>query len=199
MYVLNEILVYTPGRKQDALDRLSWIHGLMAPHAGFREAIVAKYLGDATRLTIMRFWEDEAAWQAFRASPDGGYGRNRPENLYVNESVATPLTSTGEVAGSAQGNVLVKVQWQVEAEGWERFLAAQAEAASALPGLVWTRQLRGIRNEDVAIDVLRFRSRDDAEALLDSQTRAEAIAALSGIATPSRTELFEVVSDVSSG
>ena len=78
MYVRNEILVFTPGRGKEGLERLNWIHSLMAPHAGFRDAIVAKYLGDATRHTIMRFWENEEAYDAFRASPDGNYSSNRP-------------------------------------------------------------------------------------------------------------------------
>src|SRR5687767_13401062 len=96
MFAQNEILVFTPGRKQEGLERLAWIHSLMAPQPGFKMAFVAKYLGDGTRHTIMRFWEDEAAYQAFRATPDGNYGRNRPEGLYVNEPVVTPLVSFGE-------------------------------------------------------------------------------------------------------
>ena len=51
MFAQNEILVFSPGRKQEGLERLAWIHSLMSPQPGFKEAFVAKYLGDGTRHT----------------------------------------------------------------------------------------------------------------------------------------------------
>src|ERR1044071_9763736 len=113
MFVLNEILVFTAGHRQEGLDRLMGIHGLMAPHLGFKHAIFAKYLGDAARHTIMRFWEDEEAYQQFRESPDGNYGRNRPEGLYAGERVVSPWYSFGEVTGGASGDFIVKIQREV--------------------------------------------------------------------------------------
>jgi hypothetical protein len=40
MFLINEILNFTPGRRKEALDRLSYIHGLMAPSPGFVQALV---------------------------------------------------------------------------------------------------------------------------------------------------------------
>ncbi len=198
MFVLNEILVFSPGRRQEALDRLAWIHGLMAAQPGFREAIVARYLGDPARHTIMRFWDDEDIFQTFRAGPDGNYGRGRPEGLYVNERVATPLIGLAETAGSAKGDVLVKVQRDLAAGAWEAFLAVQKKMLSLgeqLPGLVWARSLRA-RDEDVSIAVTRLRSREDAAAMLDSKPYGDLEQQQPEGVTTTRTEVFEIVSEV---
>jgi heme-degrading monooxygenase HmoA len=170
----------------------------MAPQPGFREAIVAKYLGDTSRHTIMRFWEDEDAYQAFRATPDGNYGRNRPEGLYVNERVITPLVSYGEGVGPAQGNFLVKVERAVPAEARDAFMDQQKgmmAMASSLPGLVWARQLRTKDGEGVTT-VARFRSREDLENMVESPQYGESLKAIPEGVNLVRIECFEVVSDV---
>jgi heme-degrading monooxygenase HmoA len=198
MFAQNEILVFTPGRKQEGLDRLAWIHGLMAPQPGFKEALVAKYLGDASRHTIMRFWEDETVFQAFRATPDGSYGRNRPEGLYVNEPVVTPLVSYGEAAGSASGDFLIKVQHDLQPGAWDAFLEQQKQMlnmGASMPGLVWVRQFRG-KDKDSAVIVARFSSRDVFESMVESPLYAEGMKSMpEGVATV-RLECFEVVKDV---
>jgi heme-degrading monooxygenase HmoA len=121
MYLVNEILVFAPGRHKEAIDRLEYIHGLMAGAPGFRVGLVGKYLGGATRHTVLRFWEDEAAYQAFRAGPNGNYGRNRPEGLYTNEPVVPAWNEVVEVPGDAQGAFLVKVQRDVPEDAWEAY------------------------------------------------------------------------------
>lgn len=197
MFAQNEILVFTPGRKQECLDRLAWIHGLMAPNPGFKEAIVAKYLGDGTRHTIMRFWEDEDAYQAFRATPDGNYGRNRPEGLYVNEPVITPLIGLGEMTGSAEGNFLIKLERAVEPSAWGAFGAhAQGVMANSgsLPGLAWVGAFKG-KDKDAAITVIRMADRAAFDSLIESPFYASANALPEGV-TQVRLECFEIVSEV---
>ena len=197
MFAQNEILVFTPGRKQECLDRLAWIHSLMAPQPGFKEAIVAKYLGDGTRHTIMRFWEDEAAYQAFRATPDGSYGRNRPEGLYVNEPVVTPLVSFGEATGAATGNFLIKLERTVEPSAWDAFLAhANGVLANApkIPGLAWAAGFRG-KDKDANITLIRMSGRDALEDMLETPMIAAAMTLPEGV-TQVRFECFEIVSEV---
>jgi heme-degrading monooxygenase HmoA len=175
MFVLNEVLVFTPGRGKEGLHRLKWIHGLMAPHPGFKHAIVTKYLGDATRHTIMRFWENEEAYQAFRATPDGNYGSSRPEGIYAGERVISPWFSYDEAFGSATGDFLVKVQREVPEATWDVFLAQQKamiEVAPNIEGLVWTRLVRA-RGHDHSLVVARFHSRADFEDLHESMQYRE--------------------------
>ena len=198
MYVLNEVLVFGLGRRKEALERLSWIHGLMSPHDGFKQAIVAKYLGDSLRHTIMRFWEDEEAYQAFRATPDGNYGRSRPEGIYTGERVIGPLVSYGEVNGNAAGNFYIKVQREVPAAAWSGLLdqqKAMLDLAPSLSGLVWARQLRA-KDQDQALVVARFRSREDFENMIDSTEYVELQKKVPESVNLVRTECFEIVSDI---
>ncbi len=201
MFAVNEILAFGTGRRQEALDRLAWIHGLMVKHQGFRHALVAKYLGDVTRHTIMRFWEDEDAFRAFRATDDGNYGRGRPEGLYETVRVITPLLGigTGEAEGSeASGNFLVKIQQEIPEDAWDAFTGfatGMTNFAKNIPGLVWVRQLRA-QNENQALIVVRYRDRKAFEDLSESQTYLDAMKRLpEGVRTVS-VECFEVVSDV---
>ena len=198
MFVLNEILVFTPGRGQEGLDRLGWIHGMMAPNPGFQQAIVAKYLGDTSRHTIMRFWDDEAALQKFRETPDGNYGRNRPEGIYNNERVVSPWNSFGEVNGDASGDFLIKVQREVPEDAWGKFMEQQKairDLAAKMGGLVWARQLRA-KEQSVALTVARFRSRTDVERIIESPEYGDVMKKLPESVTLVRTECFEIVSDV---
>jgi heme-degrading monooxygenase HmoA len=199
LFAQNEILVFSPGRRQEGLDRLAWIHSLMAPQPGFKEAFVAKYLGDGTRYTIMRFWEDEAAYQAFRATPDGNYGRGRPEGLYVNERVITPLVSYGEYTGSATGNFIVKITANIDPGVWEDFLALQKVMlgnAPNVPGVVWDRQMRG-KDVDAIVGIARLSDRKVYEDLLEDPAYLEFLKAMPAGVELVRVECFEVVSDVS--
>ena len=198
MFVLNEILVFTPGRGQEGLDRLSWIHSLMAPNPGFQQAIVAKYLGDTSRHTIMRFWDDEAALQKFRETPDGNYGRNRPEGIYYNERVVSPWNSFGEVNGDASGDFLIKVQREVPEDAWGKFMEQQKgirDLAAKKGGLVWARQLRA-KDQSVALTVARFRGRADVERIIESPEYGALMKEIPEGVNLVRTECFEIVSDV---
>jgi heme-degrading monooxygenase HmoA len=146
----------------------------------------------------MRFWETEEAYDAFRATPDGSYGANRPEGIYTGEPVPTPLMSFGEAAGKATGNFLVKVRREVPAGAWDAFLKQQAsmmELAANLPGLVWARQLR-TRDQDQALVVARFRDREAFEQLVESTEYLGVLSRIPQEVRHVRTECFEVVSDV---
>jgi heme-degrading monooxygenase HmoA len=168
MLLINEILNFGVGRRQEALDRLAWIHGLMAPHDGFVRAIVAKYLGDGTRHTILRVWRDEAAYKAFRATPDGNYGRGRPEGLYINDPVVPQWNSLHDADHLGAGPFLVKTQWEVPEDAWDAFDAAnqRVEKLAMTLGLKGVNEFRATdRSEGLTIG--RFESRAAYEALLE--------------------------------
>lgn len=170
MFLLNEILVFTRGRRQEALDRLQWIHELMAKQPGFQRAYVAKFLGDAVTHTILRFWQDEESYRAFRESPDGNYGRGRPEGLYMNEKVIPQWVSTKEAGGAEEGRFLVKTEWQVPENAWDAFNEGERrmEDIEFAFGLLAVKQFRA-KEGSVALTVARFPSRAEFEALLESK------------------------------
>jgi heme-degrading monooxygenase HmoA len=169
MFLINEILNFGMGRRQEALDRLAGIHGLMAPHDGFVRAIVAKYLGDGTRHTILRVWRDEEAYRAFRATPDGNYGKGRPQGLYANDQVVPQWTSLGDDDHIGAGAFLVKTQWDVPPDAWDAFNAAnqRVEALGLKMGLVGVNEFRAVDRSE-GLTVGRFESRAAYEALIES-------------------------------
>jgi heme-degrading monooxygenase HmoA len=166
--LVNEILDFTPGRRQEALKRLEYIHGLMSDKPGFHKAIVAKYLGDGTRHTVLRFWDSDDAFQRFREGPDGNYGRNRPEGLYQNDAVVPRWNSIFESSDSEEGNFLVKVQREVPENAWDQFIAAGRQlSANATPTVFDERTFRATDRSE-ALTVARFRDRAAFEDLLES-------------------------------
>src|SRR6266568_3452426 len=196
MFLVNEILLFTPGRRQEALDRLSYIHGLMTPHDGFVQAIVAKYLGDITRHTVLRFWEGEAAYQKFRESPDGNYGRNRPQGLYNNEQVVpqwNSFSAEGDITGTA--SYLVKVQQAVPEDAWTGFeqMQGQISAAAKKAGMKSAVHFRA-KDRSEALTVARFGGRQDLEKMFESPDFVKLVGPrMAEGGTPPKTECFEVV------
>jgi heme-degrading monooxygenase HmoA len=199
MFLINEILNFTPGRRQEALDRLSYIHGLMAPSPGFVQAIVAKYLGDGTKHTVLRFWQDEAAYQKFREGPNGNYGRNRPEGLYNNDQVVPQWNSFDVADGSGSGAYLVKVQQPVPEEAWDGFMDVTkriSAVATGLGGMVSSRHFRA-KDRSEGLTVARFRGRDDLEKMLESPAFVQIVAPMMAAGgPPPSTQCYEVVSEV---
>ena len=198
MYLVNEILVFTPGRRQEGLDRLGWIHGLMQPNPGFVQALVGRYQGDGFRHTVLRLWESAEAFQKFRETPDGNYGRNRPEGLYTNEPVVPRWESFLEGQGNAKGNFLLKVQTEVPEGAWEAFIAQRQElqaAAIASGGVVDDRNFRAT-DQSQALAIVRFESRDAYDRFVDSPEFAKVNAKLPEGVRLVRRECFEIVSEV---
>jgi len=198
MYMLNEILLFAPERRQEALDRLTWIFSLFQKHSGFKRAIVARYLGDATRYAILRFWDRPEDWDAFRASPDGGYGRTKPPGIYENEHVLNPLVSFGEAAGSSKGNFLVEIERTVPGDAWDGFLKQQRtmlDVAPRIPGFVWANQLRA-KDADQSLVLARFSDREAYERMVDSEAYQEALKSMPEGVSHVQTGCYEVLVDV---
>jgi heme-degrading monooxygenase HmoA len=198
MFLLNEILNFGPGRREEALARLQYIHGLMASKAGFQRAIVARYLGSPTRHTILRVWDDEAAFRAFREGPDGNYGRGRPEGLYSNEPVVPQWNGYAAAAGSARGGYLVKVQNQAPENAKDAYRQYQTQLnkmAQDLGGLVSSWQFQA-KEGDGFLTVWRFAGVADFDRMFEDPQRVQARAGLPEGISPSSIECFDVVSEV---
>jgi hypothetical protein len=103
----------------------------MAPHAGFSQALVARDTSNEASHLILRIWESQAAYDAFRATPDGGYGKGRPEGLYQNRPVDRFFTQVAHTAGSGQGDFLVRALLNVTPEKWDAFTATRRAHDSA--------------------------------------------------------------------
>jgi heme-degrading monooxygenase HmoA len=195
MFLLNEILVVAPGRRQEALDRLGWIHGLMAPKPGFRQAIVAKYLGDGSRHTVLRVWESEETFRSFREGPDGNYGKGRPPGLYTNETVVPQWTSMLESQAPDRGSYLVKTQYELPAEDWDSFTdhQRQLQAAMASLGTPVSAWVLRARDRDESLSVARFPDRAAFEQLLDSAAYLKVLETLPAGVKTLTTQCFEIV------
>jgi len=165
MYAQSEIIRVAPGRKGEALERLAWMHGLRQESPGFREAQVAKYLGDATRFLVLRYWQDEESFKAFHAAfvRDYAPANPRPPGLFeIEETIAWQCISerNGPVDGDA--NFLVKTHRRVPEAVWEAYAAFSAENEQTLNfafgGLAQQRKLRAIDGPDL-INVFRYAGR----------------------------------------
>lgn len=198
MFLLNEILVFTPGRRQEALERLNWIHGLMASKPGFQRAIVAKYLGDGSRHTVLRMWDGEAAYKSFREGPDGNYGRGRPPGLYTNEPVVPQWNSLLETRGTSDGNYLVKVEREDPEDTRTAFGLRQEQLQQfllALGGFVELLSLRA-KDQNRNLTIARYHDRSDFERILESDEYARLSQSMPAGVTRLSTQCFEVVSEV---
>jgi hypothetical protein len=156
-------------------------------------------MGDGTKHTVLRFWESEDAYQKFREGPNGNYGRNRPEGLYVNSPVVPQWTSFNEAKGSGTGNYVVKVQQPVPEDQWNNFVDTNKriqEAASANGGLVSALHFRA-KDGSAALSVVRLTGRADLERLLESPDFVKIVGPIMAAgAPPPSTECYEIVSEV---
>lgn len=197
MFLLNEILVFTPGRRQEGFDRLAHIHSLMAPSPGFRQAIVARYLGDPQTHTVLRYWDSAEALQQFRAGPNGNYGRNRPEGLYTNQPVIPQWLSFAECENPPdEGSLLIKVERPVPAAQWpayEAYAKATLTLTEKAKGLTSAVAFKAV-DQDAAISITRMRSRADLEAFVDNPEYAATRSLLPADIPQASSGVFEVVS-----
>jgi len=108
MYLLQEILRFNQRRQSEGIKRLQWIHGLMKPHPGFVRGQISRFLGNPTDYLILRVWNSPEDYQTFRASPDGGYGKSRPEGLYDGVPVGRGWERRLETDTGAPGEYLVR-------------------------------------------------------------------------------------------
>ncbi len=123
MYLLQEILRFNQRRQGEGVKRLQWIHGLMQPHPGFVRGQISRFLGNPTDYLILRVWNSPGDFQTFRAGPDGGYGKSRPEGLYENVAVGRGWERRLETDTGTPGSYLVRSIYQPAEGRAEDFVA----------------------------------------------------------------------------
>ena len=172
MFVQIETLRFTPGRRQEGLDRMTWMHDLMRQHDGFQDALIAKYLGDATHFLVLRTWTDAAAQHAFHAFYMEKHASGRPIGLYsIEENTPWDRYHERDDAGSNHGPFLVKTHRRVPEAAWHDYTAFQQEVeqASFADGgpRHQLRRLKAFDGTDV-LNVNRYASRDDFDRFFES-------------------------------
>jgi heme-degrading monooxygenase HmoA len=175
MQAVSEILRFTPGRRQEGLARLEWMHGLMQAAPGFSEGLIAKYLGDATRFLVLRYWQDPESMKSFHQAFMRDHAANRPKGLYAIEE-NTPWDCYYERSAIAEshGSFLVKTHWRVPEPVWPAYEGFQAEVetiALSEGGLTQLRRLKAIDSTDV-LNVQRYPGRGDFERYFESSAHA---------------------------
>ncbi len=165
MYLVQEVLRVSNGRNVEAINRLHWIHSLMQPQPGFVCAQVCAYLGNSSRHLVLRMWEDKAAYEAFRATPEGsGYSANRPPGLYEAQPCGREWELSAETVGPAAGNWLMRGEFDITEGRWDDYLklrAMQDEVHLSSGGLVVARQFKQLDAENAALMLIRKTGRAD--------------------------------------
>jgi len=190
-----------PGRKGEALERLAWMHGLMqAP--GFCEALVAKYLGDATRFLVLRYWQDEAAYERFHAAwtSEHAPANPRPPGLFeIEENIAWRCISERNEAVEGSADFLVKTHRRVPEAVWDDYAAFSAENERsvnfAFGGLAQQRKLRATEGTDL-LNIFRYASRDDFERYFESAAHQQRTYKWPAGVELVSTQCYDIVSEV---
>jgi heme-degrading monooxygenase HmoA len=205
MYAQSEIIRVAPGRKREALDRLAWMHGLMQASPGFCEALVAKYLGDATRFLVLRYWQEEASQKRFHAkwTSEHAPANPRPPGLFeIEENIAWRCIAERNEPVEGDANFLVKTHRRVPEAVWEEYAAFSAENERAMNfafgGLAQQRKLRAVESTDL-INVFRYASRDDFDRYFESAAHERRTHQWPEGVELVSTQCYEVVAEVSPG
>jgi quinol monooxygenase YgiN len=191
MFLLQQILRCGPGRQREALERLHWIHGLMAGHPGSAGMIVARYLGNPVDLLILRQWRDRDAYDDFMRSPAGQFPQSKPPGIYDSLEVGHNWEEVAFTPGDAEGGFLWRSGYRVPAERWPEFLRLRAEddklaqwyqlaehPGSATGALVSARTFRSLDDPQEALALVRLQDRQAMEDIVASPSRAAIAAAL---------------------
>lgn len=203
MYLMQEILQVANGRNKEAVKRLQWIHSLMQPQPGFVRAQVCQYLGNSMRHLVLRMWEDRAAFDAFRATPEGSsYPQSRPAGLYEGQPCGRDWLLIQESTGPATGAFLIRSEFDVAHDRWDDYLsirASQDRIHQEAGGLQYTWNFRELGEGNGALLLVRKTSREDhmlyVESMLKSQLRD---ASPQGVSTPrgDYMEYYEIIDEV---
>ena len=177
MYLVQEVLHVANGKNPEAVKRLNWIHSLMQPQPGFVGAQVCAYMGNSSRHLILRMWEDKAAFEAFRATPEGsGYSKNRPPGLYEGQPCGREWELLQETAGPDTGSFLIRGEFTVNDGRWDDYLAVR-EAQGALQlesgGLQYARNFRQLDTENGALALVRKTGKEDHMRYVESLTKSD--------------------------
>jgi heme-degrading monooxygenase HmoA len=90
MNQVQELLILSDGRIDEAVERLQSLFALMAVQPGFIDATVGRGIDDPAQLLVLHAWERLEDWTAFAASSAKvAFSATRPDALYTFEP--TPM------------------------------------------------------------------------------------------------------------
>jgi hypothetical protein len=173
----------------------------MAEHPGSTGTVIARFLGNATDLLVLRAWQDRRAFDDFMAGPGGQYPRSRPAGIYAGLAVGQNWDQQAFSTGPATGSLIFRVGYAVNNENWEEFwkLCEQTQQLCGwLGSLVEMRACRGLDNETEALVLVRLRDRDALEELVQSPSKVAIDSEMKDVASELFNECFEVVYDTPS-
>jgi heme-degrading monooxygenase HmoA len=204
MFLFQELLKVTQTRQSELIARQHWIHGLMQPSKGFVGAQLSRYLGNPTDYLVLRMWESEDAFTAFRAGPDGNYGKNRPEGLFEGVASGRRYESVIESPGSAKGNFLVRSIYGVEPENDDAFVANRQRhdgLALQVPGTALLNTFKCVDTEGDSVNtylcIAQRVDRDAYNTYLESEQSAEYRKGnVRGMYKTISTQCYEIVDEV---
>jgi heme-degrading monooxygenase HmoA len=205
MFLLQELLKVNQRRQSELIARQHWIHGLMQMSPGFVGAQLSRFLGNPTDYLVLRMWQDEASFLAFRATDEGAnYGKNRPEGLFEGVASGRRYASVIESPAGGSGNFIVRSQYGVEPGRGDEFVKNRERhdgLAVQIPGTVY---LHTFRCDDVEGDakntylcIARRANREAYDAYLESpQAEEYRKGNVRGLYKTLGTELYEIVDEV---
>jgi len=106
MNQVQEMLILSDGRIEEAVERLQGLFSLMAVQPGFIDATVGRGIDDPTRLLVLHAWESLEDWTAFSASSaKAAFLATRPDALYRFEPTGMNWKVDGASAAIADATV----------------------------------------------------------------------------------------------
>jgi heme-degrading monooxygenase HmoA len=203
MYLIQELLRVASYRQTEAIKRLAWIHSLMLPAPGFKGAQVCRFLGNPSDYMVLRQWDSEADWDAFRQTPDGAnYPKSRPEGLY--EAIAGNYfwELVVDSRSSGTGGFFTRSVYAVAQKDYNEFIANRRrhdELALHVPGTLSLQTFRLATGDAEAGNFLVLARRRDREAyneyLESPQAQEYRNGTTPGLYRPLTTECYEVVAE----
>jgi heme-degrading monooxygenase HmoA len=208
MFLFQEFLKVNNRRQSELVQRQNWIHGLMKPNKGFAGADLARYMGNATDYLVLRKWDSEADFLAFRQTPDGqNYPKSRPEGLFEGLPAGRRYDCVIDSKSNAKGGFLVRSTYAVPEGREDEFVANRQRhdgLAQQVPGTVYLQTFRCLDEEGDSkgtfLCIARRTDRDAYNSYLESaQAEEYRKGNVRGLYKTLATELFELVDEVEPG
>lgn len=186
-------------RLTESIDRLHYLHTLMAAAPGFGEAQISEYLGNPGQYLIVRTWSDALAHAAFRQTDAArNFALSRPSGfIYANLAVQEGECVV-DTPGPATGKYLVRRVDRLEPAGWDVYVAERTlDDAAALQsgGVDALRTYRLLVKEATydsqALILQRWVDRDSYVRYMSSSDTSLATSAKTEIA-----ECYQIVDEV---
>ena len=151
MYLHLELKTMATDRLGEAVQRLHYLHTLMAAAPGFVNSQICEYLGNPGQYLIVRTWTEGSAHAAFRqTAPARDFAGSRPAGFIYDNLAVQEWQCVLETPGAAAGDYVVRQLYSIESAVWPAFVAERRRhdsAALASGGVTSLRTFRMVANE----------------------------------------------------